>query len=304
MTRRSSLLPCALVCVVLAAGCGGSTAPRPDLVCVSGRSGSYAIYAMNADGGRQRRLSRDSAGGSSSPADVFFQIQPAWSPDGKTIAFSSKRTGTWQIYAMRADGTRTAALTSVKAGAAQPAWSPDGRSIAFVQDDPGFVYLMRSDGTDIHPLGSNTANESDPAWSPRGGRIAFVRRTPGTSVSEVWTAGPDGSDLRQVTRLGAAVSSPTWSPDGRRIAFAGNLRKRFDIYVVDADGSGLRRLTTTTSDDIEPDWSPDGKLIAFSRDGAIETVGLDRVVTPLTDSKNNDSEPDWKLQPASQPTQK
>jgi Tol biopolymer transport system component len=301
MMFRPSYVLLAVACVAALSGCGSSKPPRPDMVFVSSRSGSYAIYAMNADGGRQRRLSHGGPSGtSSSPADLFFQIQPAWSPDGTSIAFSSKRTGTSQIYVMRADGTGSKPLTSVKPGASQPSWSPDGKQVAFVENDPGFVYVMRADGTGIHSLGANVANESDPAWSPDGSRLAVVRRTPGTDVTELWTARPDGAGLRQVTKLGAAVASPTWSPDGRRIAFASNLRHRFDIYVVNADGSGLRRLTTSTSDDVEPNWSPDGKLIVFSRDGAIATVDLARTVTELTSSKHNDSSPDWKPHAASQ----
>src|SRR5262245_31077837 len=105
MMLRPSYVLLAVACVAALSGCGSSKRPRPDMVFVSSRSGVYAIYAMNADGGRQRRLSHTEPGKSSSPDDLFFQIQPAWSPDGGSIAFSSKRTGTSQIYVMRAGGT-------------------------------------------------------------------------------------------------------------------------------------------------------------------------------------------------------
>ena len=91
---------------LLLSSCGGGGNPRPDLVFVSTRDGDYAIYAMNADGGRQKRLTKVEPD-TSSPAGLFFQIDPAWSPDGASIALASKRSGTFDIYAMRADGSAT-----------------------------------------------------------------------------------------------------------------------------------------------------------------------------------------------------
>ena len=73
------------------AGCGGGDEEaRPDLAFVSTRDGDYSIYEMNADGGAQGRLT-DAETDASTPEGLFFQVEPAWSPDGTKIAFSSRR---------------------------------------------------------------------------------------------------------------------------------------------------------------------------------------------------------------------
>jgi Tol biopolymer transport system component len=296
MRRRWHLGALAACVLVTLTACGGGGKATHDLLFVSSRSSVYAIYSMNVDGSDQSRLTRDvpkQAG--SSAAGLFFQVEPAWAPDGQRIAFSSNRSGTSQIYVMHADGTGTRQLTSLKGGASGPSWSPDGSRIAFLGFEPGFVYVMRVDGSGIRRLGPERGNERDPAWSPDGGRVAFVRREPGTSSTELWVSRPDGTHQQQLTRLNASMSSPTWSPDGTRLAFAANPRGRYELYTVGAEGRGLKRLThDSIAEDIEPSWSPDGKVIAFSRDGAIVTVDLEGAEHVLTKGKNNDSSPAWR----------
>ena len=87
--RRCLGVLCAAVATVVG-GCGGDEQARPDLAFVSTRDGDYAIFEMNADGGAQQRLTPRESTGASSPARLFFQIEPAWSPDASQIAFSSR----------------------------------------------------------------------------------------------------------------------------------------------------------------------------------------------------------------------
>ena len=278
------------------AGCGSSPKGPPDLVFVSSRDGDYAIYSMNADGSREQRLTRDEEGDASTPQGRFFQVEPAWSPDGRRIAFASKRSGNFDLYVMRVDGTGTRRLTSTPADETQPTWSPDGTRIAFARGSPGDVYVMAADGTRVRRVTNDAADEIQPAWSPDGRWIAYSRRTPGTSTRELWRVRPDGSQRRRVTSFRAISTSPTWSADGTRIAFVGAAPKgtTSSIYIVKADGTGLQRLTLALDEnDIDPAWAPDGTTIAFSRGGSIVTItgGRPRV---LTDASNNDSSPSWR----------
>ena len=290
--RRRLLASVGLV-VLLVAGCGSSS-KKADLLLVSSRSGPYAIYAMGSNGDGQHRLSSDKLPAATGPAGLFFQVDPAWSRDGKLVAFGSDRSGKPQLYVMHADGSGMRRLTSLAHGAARASWSPDGKKVAFIENEPGNLGVMRSDGTGARQIGDGLSNESDPAWSPDGKLIAYVLRTPGGDIKELYVVRPDGTGKRQITHLNASVGSPTWSPDSSRLGFTTNARGHFEISVVNLDGSGVRRLTGSPSEDIEPAWSPDGKLIAFSRDGAITTVDLAGKLTTLTDGKNNDSSPAWK----------
>jgi Tol biopolymer transport system component len=280
------------------AGCGGSGSPGDAIAMVSTRDGDYAIFAMNADGSDEGRLTKD--GDDAATRDgAAFQIDPAYSPDGTEIAFASNRAGTLDIYVMDADGTNTRRLTSTSRNDGQPTWSPDGRQIAFQRDDGDHIYLMRADGTRVHRLTTELAPESEPAWSPDGRWIAYSRRTPGTDIRELWLVRPDGSRPHRLTTLDSAAYTPAWSPDAKTIAFAARHGGvRFDIFRIDADGTGLRRVTTSREDAFEPAWSPDGTTIAFSRGGAIVTIDREGRETTLTDPDNNDSSPDWNPKPA------
>ena len=278
---------------LLAAGCGSSS-KKSDLLMVSSRSGPYAIYAMSAGGDGQHRLSSDKLPAATGPAGLFFQVDPAWSPDGRLVAFGSDRSGKPQLYVIRADGSGLRQLTSLAKGAARPTWSANGKQIAFIAGEPGNLSVLGADGSNPRQIGDGLSNESDPSWSADGKLIAFVRRIQGTSIKELYVVRPDGKGARKLTTLNASVGSPTWSPDSKQIAFTSNAREHFEISIVGVDGSKLHRLTDSPSEDIEPAWSPDGKLIAFSRDGAITTVDLAGKLTTVTDGQNNDASPAWK----------
>jgi TolB protein len=283
--------------VLLLTACGRGGDPRPDLVFVSTRDGDYALYAMNADGGRQQRLSDEDADTSSTGA-IFFQVEPAFSPDGRRIAYASRRAGSFDVYVIGVDGTRARRLTATDAVDRGPSFSQDGRQIVFTRGEQGDLYVMAADGSGPRRITREPAEETEPAWSPDGRWIAYVRRTPGTDVREIWVVRPDGSERRRVTSLQAASYTPAWSPDGSRIAFTSNARDSlFEIYSVRVDGSGLRRITRSDEDAFDPAWSLDGGSIAFSRGGAIFLVDLDGGEERLTDGANNDSSPVWNPRP-------
>jgi TolB protein len=276
---------------LLLGGCGGSGDPRPDLVFVSTRDGDYTIYAMNADGGRQTRLTEAQVE-TDSPRGLYFQVEPAWSPDGAMIAFASRRAGTSDIYEMNADGTGSMRLTSTKEDDSHPTWSPDGANIACAR--AGDVFVMASDGSSQRRISDIAAEETEPSWAPDGSWIAYVRRSPGGPFREVWFMRPDGSERHSVTSQSGRAFTPAWSPDSRRIAFAMNPNNQFfDIYTIGADGKDLRRLTRTGHDAFEPAWSPDGMTVAFSRGGAIVMIDVSGNEEEVTDRDNNDSSPAW-----------
>jgi len=94
--------------------------------------------------------------------------EPAWSPDGKRIAFHSNRDGNEEIYVMNADGSGQTRLTKNEVGDTSPAWSPDGKRIAFVSERDGNleIYVMNADGSGQTRLTNNDADDIEPAWQP------------------------------------------------------------------------------------------------------------------------------------------
>ena len=218
---------------------------------------SPEIRVINADGSGQRRLT----------SDTGWVRNPAWSPDGRRIAFASGRDGRSGIYVINADGTEQRLL--MPAAGAQLAWSPNGQKIAFTIDSE--IYVMRADGSGQRRLTRNAVRDNDPVWSPDGRRIVFE------SNWQLWVMHADGSGKRRLTRKGVHNFNPAWSPDGTRIAFERGRKERevsngaagswgLGLYVMNADGSGEQRLTQGGS---QPSWSPDGRDIAFvsNRDG-------------------------------------
>jgi len=274
------------------AGCGGSSPKGPPaLLFVSTKDGDYAIFGADAQGKHVRRLTKEK-GDPSTANGLFFQGEPAWSPDGQQIAFASHRDGTSHIYVMQADGTGTKRLTSSAKNDDHPAWSPDGSRIIFARE--GALYGVPAGGGPANRVGRGFGNAADPVWSPDGRLIAYDYRKPGFSIREVYVMRADGGGRRQVTRLRQVSGLPAWSPDGKRLAFQSNLRLgRFEIYTIGADGKGLRQVTQSLVDVIQPNWSPDGSKIAFARDGAI-WVDEHGTQTQLTSGKDNDSAPAWR----------
>src|SRR5919199_6786101 len=151
---------------------------------------------------------------------------PARGPQG-TLVFVSDRSGTSQIYSIRADGSRLGQLTRGKAADAAPLFSPDGRRIVFFRKESQ-LWVMNADGSGQRKLASSGAA---PSWSPDSRRIAYVG-----AGSKLVVAKLDGR-ARVVVRSGS--SSPHWSPDGALIAFSREVGARVDLEVVRGDGRGL-----------------------------------------------------------------
>ncbi|MBL8162135.1 MAG: PD40 domain-containing protein, partial [Anaerolineae bacterium] len=148
---------------------------------------------------------------------------PAWSPDGKQIAFAVEdETGLIQIYVVDLDTCSTSnectstQLTNDSWGQSfEPAWSPDGQKIAFSSERDGFyaIYTMNADGTNQRRLTENKPlGDNDPTWSPDGDHIAFIRWIAEASdrgiSKRLYVMTSDGIDLQCV--IGNGASDPDW----------------------------------------------------------------------------------------------
>jgi len=161
-------------------------------------------------------------------AGVHLGEEPAWSPDGKQIAFV---TITEELWVADADGKNKVQVVQVSGQYChQPAWSPDGEWIAFASDRDGDIeiYKVRRDGTDLARLTIAPGIDCRPRWSPDAQWILFSSNRTGNFDLFVMQA--DGSRLRRLTQDTALDDHGAWSPDGRSIAFVSLRDGGFDIY--------------------------------------------------------------------------
>jgi Tol biopolymer transport system component len=270
MRLPRSIVAAAVACTLFVAASAawaahlGQGAGRTDDALVAFTGGSTrgpedraSIYVVRADGSRLRAVTHNTARGG--------DFSPAWSPDGKRIAFA-RSTNAWrsyEIWVVGANGKGLRRLTRAAGINEHPTWSPDGRWIAF-------------------------------------SRLVLGR--PGCYGPDLYVVGADGRGLRAVVRSpvaaresdrGGGVSTPAWSPDGRLIAYASDRRGTdptiMDVYVVRANGKGKRLLARNA---LDPAWSPDGERVAFTRAGRLYTVTVDgRQVRRLAAVRG--SQPAW-----------
>jgi Tol biopolymer transport system component len=179
---------------------------------------------------------------------------PAWSADGKSIAFESSYRGTLEtsaVYLLHGSELTTG-LTRSGEDSFEPSWSPDAALIAFASGgelNPE-IYVMNADGSGQRNLSRSPAVDGEPAWSPDGSKIAFVSNRNG--AAEIYVMNGDGSSVRRLTYARGDKSSPVWSPDGRRIAFIDHSDR--GIYVVELEGSRTTEVLSGVDSDRGLSW--------------------------------------------------
>jgi len=207
---------------------------------------------------------------------------PAWSPDGRSIAYAGEAGGVRKIFLKRL-GEGEGTMLTAKNGFddIQPAWTPDGKTVAFVRAreqgrrlEPGDVFGQYNGG-DVWTVDVATGKESrlleeaaNPSFSPDG-RLAVDAEWVGPQ--RIWITDASGHNPQQATTdVSEAVAHvrPRWSPDGKRIVFQNIERTKFDVRVVDLASKQLTWVTNDLPRDVQPVWSPSGRFIYFSSDRA------------------------------------
>jgi TolB protein len=213
------------------------------------------------------------------------------------LAFSSKRTGVYDVYAMRADGTCLTQVTNDAADDLFATWSPAG-TIAYMSSRSGrmqiYVHDLASGIERLLDVGDLTA--TSPAFSPDGQLVAFEGYEPGvTAVSDVYVVPAAGGTPVKRTTGQKYSAGPAWSPDGATLYFVSNRVSGYNVWSVPAAGGTETMIAGTGGILGRPVATPDGSGIAYtlSAPGAafskvvLQTLatGIVRTVTTQADGE-------------------
>ncbi len=227
---------------------------------------------------------------------------PAWSPDGKRIAFHSalvegENSDIW-VYDLETG--RSTQLTNTPGSDRFASWSPDGEWVTFQTQDESGKWGIWKVRTDAGSLSKIIADEKfsyhDPAWSKVGNWIAFYSNIRGNY--DIWMVNPEGRMLTQLTQESFSDRSPSWSSEGKKIAFQSNRDGTNEIWVLDVESGAFEQITDNDRNNDMPAFSPDGGKIAFfsnaSGDWDIWMINIDGTgARRLTDEAGIDFNPVW-----------
>ena len=220
------------------------------VVFCSDRSREWRIWTMSADGSNLKQLTKGQPGA--------HDVDPVFSPDGRSILFTSTRGGAPGVWRMAADGSAPERICDGD----QADWSPDGSKIVCRRGDRLAVRDLKTGKERTLPAG-DWPHCSGPAWSPDGASIAFACRWDGgNGVFIVPAAG--GEPVKVFDKRGAC--EPQWSPDGKMLLY----ETETHICTIRPDGAKNRLVTYYGGVQRYGRWSPDGQWIIFCQ-GASES---------------------------------
>jgi Tol biopolymer transport system component len=209
------------------------------------------IYETDVDGSTPRLISTECEG---HPV-TCYEFLPAYSPDGKRLAFVVGHAEAPESMAIGIRDLTTGKVTFLEStregapradGYSAPSWSPDGSQLVYSVNpldehddpiDPSEMFIVNADGSGRHALKTPGLTTVDPAWSPDGSRIVFSTGFPGAfgAVLDVYVIHPDGTGLQRLSSVDSAA--PSWTFDGKILYYSERA-----LWLMDADGSNQTRV--------------------------------------------------------------
>ncbi|HEY6359634.1 MAG TPA: Tol-Pal system beta propeller repeat protein TolB [Vicinamibacterales bacterium] len=246
------------------------------------------IYISDYDGANVRRITTNRQ----------LNITPSWSPDARTVAYTSYRRGYPDIFLAQIYQGVQEEPTPRGTQNFLPMFSPDGQRIAFMSNRDGNpeIYVMNRDGSGVRRVTNHPAIDVTPTWSPTGTQIAFTSDRAGTP--QIYIVGADGLNVQRITTTESYADRPTWSPAPfNEIAYAARSGPGYDIKVFDLATRETRQITFGEGSNESPAYSPNGRHLAFSstRAGLVQifTIARDgRDAKQITREGNNQT-PSW-----------
>jgi TolB protein len=213
----------------------------------------------------------------SSPEPI---ISPAWSPDGRKLAYVSFETQKAAVWVQDVVTGERRMVASFRGSNSAPAWSPDGRRLVVTlsQEGPAQLYLLPVEGGPPVRLTRSGSIDTEGVFSPDGKQVYFVSDRGGGP--QIYRVSADGGAVERVTFSGDYNISPALSPDGKLLAYVTRQAGAFRVVLQDLD-SGTVTPLTDSQDDESPSFSPNGRLIVY----ASRSRGVDVLMTSTLDGK-------------------
>jgi TolB protein len=224
-------------------------------------------------------------------------MSPAWSPDGRSLAYVSFETGHAVVYTQSLYSNQRKVLADFRGSNSSPAWSPGGDQLAIVlsRDGVSQIYYVSPEGKDIRRVTSGGGIDTEPNFSPDGESLLFTSDRGGNP--QIYRMPVKGGVAQRITFGEGNNYSARYSPDGKSFVYTHQVGGKFYIATQDFQ-TGQMEIITEGGWEKKPSFSPNGKLIMYASEvrerGILATVSSDGRVKQRMSTQSGDArEPIW-----------